>query len=225
MSESEITPNIAIVFDFDGVIIDTETPLYLSWREIFDRYDAHLDLDLFASFIGGTYFDIHAHLEEQTGLTLDRDQIGEERKADYRRLLAANPILPGIVDYLTNAATSRIPVGLASNSDRRWVTSHLADRGLLSHFSVLKTREDVDEGKPNPSIYLAAVDELGTDPHMAIAIEDSANGVRSAKVAGLFTVAVPNPVTKHHSLDAADLVVDSLADLAFPRLLELARSR
>ena len=216
-------PDWAIVFDFDGVVIDTETPLYWSWEEIYARYGAHLDMDLFAGYIGGAeYFDFHTHLEEQTGLTLDRGGLMDERRTLYREHVAGNTVLPGVKRYLSEAKRLGYGTGLASNSDIGWVGSNLRKLGLFNQFDVLKTRDDVARVKPDPEIYLAVVHELRTAPDRAIAIEDSASGVAAAKAAGLFTVAVPNPVTRHHRLDDADIVVDSLADLPIPKLLEAA---
>ena len=213
----------AIVFDFDGVVLDTETPLYTSWEEIYSRHGAHLDLELFAGYIGGAeYFDFHAHLERQTGLKLDRGRLMEERRALYQRHVSVNTVLPGVQDYLSEAGRLGFSIGLASNSDIGWVGSNLRELGLFEVFQVVRTRDDVVRVKPDPEIYMAVVHELGVEPHMAIAIEDSASGVAAATAAGLFTVAVPNPVTKHHKLDAADMVMESLASLSFQDLVHVA---
>ena len=214
-------PNSAIIFDFDGVVLDTETPLYSSWKEMYARHGAHLDLELFATYIGGAeYFDFHKHLEEQTGLIFDRKSLSDERSALYREHVSGHTVLPGVKDYLTQARSRGYGIGLASNSDIGWVGSNLRDLGLLDQFDVLKTRDDVVRVKPDPEIYLAALHDLKTDPHHAIAIEDSASGVAAAKSAGLFTVAVPNPVTKFHNLQHADLILDSLASTPFTDLTQ-----
>lgn len=216
-------PNLAIVFDFDGVVLDTETPLYSSWQEMYSRYGVHLDLELFATYIGGAeYFDFHADLEKQTGLTFDRQSLLDERRALYREHVAGNTVLPGVKDYLSEARGRGFRIGLASNSDIGWVGSNLRELGLFDNFDVLKTRDDVVNVKPDPEIYLAALHDLKTDPKRAIAIEDSASGVASAKAAGIFTVAVPNPITKYHNLDAADVILDSLASTPFSDIAAMA---
>ena len=219
-------PNLAIVFDFDGVVLDTETPLYSSWEEMYSRHGVHLDLEMFATYIGGAdYFDFHLDLEKQTGLSFDRQSLMEERRAMYREHVAGNTILPGVQDYLSEARASGFRIGLASNSDIGWVSSNLRELGLYEKFDVLKTRDDVVNVKPDPEIYLAALHELKTDPDHAIAIEDSASGVAAATSAGLFTVAVPNPVTKFHNLSKADVILDSLATTPFPDLAAMASDR
>ena len=216
-------PNLAIVFDFDGVILDTETPLYSSWQEMYSRHGVHLDLELFATYIGGAdYFDFHTHLEEQTGLKFDRQSLMEERRGLYSEHVAGNTVLPGVKDYLSEARARGFRIGLASNSDIGWVGSNLNELGLYDKFDVLKTRDDVVNVKPDPEIYLAALHDLKTDPGHAIAIEDSASGVAAAKAAGLFTVAVPNPITKYHNLDGADVIVESLASTPFSKLTAMA---
>ena len=216
-------PNSAIVFDFDGVVLDTETPLYSSWKEMYARHGAHLDLEMFATYIGGAeYFDFHTHLEEQTGLTFDRQSLMEERRALYREHVSGSTALPGVKDYLRDARELGYRIGLASNSDIGWVGSNLRDLGLFDEFDVLKTRDDVVRVKPDPEIYLAALHDLKTDPNHAIAIEDSASGVAAAKSAGLFTVAVPNPVTRFHNLEDADLILDSLASTPFSKVVDMA---
>ena len=219
-------PNLAIVFDFDGVVLDTETPLYESWEEMYSRYDIHLDLELFASYIGGAeYFDFHTNLEQQTGLKFDRQILMEERRGLYRKYVAGNTILPGVEDYLLQARCLGYGIGLASNSDIGWVGSNLRELGLYEKFDVLKTRDDVVHVKPDPEIYLAALHDLKTQPDHAIAIEDSASGVAAAKAAGLFTAAVPNPITKHHDLTRADVILDSLAATPFAEMIAMAADR
>ena len=219
-------PNLAIVFDFDGVVLDTETPLYTSWQEMYSRYGVHLDMELFATYIGGAeYFDFHLDLEKQTGLTFDRQSLMEERRTLYRKHVSGNTILPGVEDYLRDARCLGYGIGLASNSDIGWVGSNLRELGLYHEFDVLKTRDDVVSVKPDPEIYLAALHDLKTEPRHAIAIEDSASGVAAATAAGLFTVAVPNPITRHHNLDGADLVMDSLASRPFSEVAALASVR
>ncbi len=211
-----------IVFDFDGVILDTETPLYESWEAMFARHGTHLEMETFARYIGGAeYFDFHALLERQTGLTLDRERLMEERRALYAERVSGNTVMPGVREYLSEARRRGYAIGLASNSDLGWVGSNLRELGLFDEFDVIRTRDHVVRGKPDPEIYLDATRALGVQPRHAIAVEDSASGVAAAKAAGLFAVAAPNPITIHQTLDAADLIVVSLEALPFAKLVEL----
>ena len=215
-------PIDAVIFDFDGVILDTETPLYESWREMYRRYGADLDKAHFAKYIGGAdYFDFHAHLERLAGVELDRAALGGERRRLYGELVSDETALPGVEDRIADAKRLGVKLGLASNSDIGWVKSNLEKLGLFRHFDVVRTRDDVVRVKPDPEIYQSALRALGAAPENAIAIEDSANGARAAKAAGAFTIAVPNPITALLPLDAADLIIPSLADMTLERMMEI----
>ena len=213
----------AIVFDFDGVIIDTETPLYVSWQEIFRGYNAHLELSIWTRLIGtAETFDVCQHLEDLTGIAFDREKLNTERRKRYLGLIDANPLMAGVVDYIDAAERGGLGLGIASSSDRKWIISHLTERGLVEKFSTVISRDDVERAKPEPDLFLAAVDALGVRPDEAIAIEDSANGVTAAKRAGLYTVVVPNEMTRDLPLDHADLRLDSLACMPLAQLIQRA---
>ena len=213
-------PINAIIFDFDGVILDTETPLYESWRAMYRRFGADLDRAHFAKYIGGAdYFDFHAHLERLAGVELDRAALGDERRRLYGELVSDESALPGVEDRIADAKRLGMRVGLASNSDIGWVKSNLEKLGLFRRFDVIRTRDDVVRVKPDPEIYLSALRALKTAPESAIAVEDSASGLRAAKAAGMLAIAVPNPITALLSLDAADLIIPSLADMTLERMI------
>ncbi|MDP6454534.1 MAG: HAD family hydrolase [SAR202 cluster bacterium] len=213
----------AIVFDFDGVIIDTETPLFASWQEIFSTYNAHLEVSIWTKTIGtAIHFDFCQHLEDITGMAFDRDKLTTQRRQRYLDLVDAEPLLPGVAEYIESAERHGLSLGVASSSDEKWIVGHLTERGLLARFDAVKSRDHVEKAKPEPDLFLAAVEALGVRPEEAIAIEDSANGVTAAKRAGLYTVAVPNPMTRDLELDHADRIIDSLADTPLPQLLQQA---
>ena len=219
-------PIKAIIFDFDGVILDTETPLYESWQAMYRRYGADLDKARFAEYIGGAdYFDFHKHLERLVGAELDRRALGDERRRLYGGLVSRNRALPGVAERIADAKRLGMRVGVASNSDIGWVKSNLENLGMFGSFDVIRTRDDVTRVKPDPEIYLSALRALRTAPESAVAIEDSANGVRAAKAAGLFTIAVPNPITALLPLDAADLIIPSLSDMSLERMITEARRK
>ncbi len=215
----------AIVFDFDGVIIDTKTPDYATWETVFSAYGAHLDHAAWSHLIGGAdSFDVVQHLQDLTGLLFDRQKLQQGQRSDYLRMIEDSPVLDGVVGYIEAAAGLAVGLAVASSSDGDWVRGHLEQRGLASYFSVVKTRDDVAHAKPEPDLFLAAVEALGVRPADAVAIEDSPNGIASAKKAGLFCVAVPNPMTKNLRLDRADLRLASLADMSLAQLMDRANS-
>jgi HAD superfamily hydrolase (TIGR01509 family) len=207
----------AVIFDFDGLIVDTESPHLEAWREVFDAHGAELTFEAWAACIGTSgAFDPAEHLEQLLGRSFDRASIRRRTHARYLELLASAEPREGIVDWITGAQRAGLPLGVASNSSRRWVADGLARVGLVERFEVIVGCDDVGgRGKPAPDVYLEAVRRLGADPDVALAVEDSPHGVRSAKDAGLWCVAVPNDLTRGMDLGAADLVVRSAAEISF----------
>ncbi|SDT00483.1 HAD family hydrolase [Actinopolymorpha singaporensis] len=216
----------ALVFDFDGLVVDTETPEFRAWQEIFADHGTVLELATWAGGIGTTdhHFDPYVALERASARAVDRDAIRAARRARIRELVSDQPVLPGVEDYLRQAREHGLRVGLASSSSRDWVHGHLAERGLLHHFDTIRTGDEVARTKPDPALYRLATADLGVDPARAVALEDSPNGVVAAKRAGLYCVVVPNALTRQLDLAAAELRVDSLANLPLTRLLEMARA-
>src|SRR5205085_683086 len=143
----------------------------------------------------------------------------------YRALVEAQPVLPGVHDTLVAAKRLGLKLGVASSSTRDWVEGHLTRLDLVAQFACIRCAEDVRQTKPNPELYLSALEALGVPPDAAIALEDSPNGIRAAKRAGLFCVAVPNPLTLRLGLDEADLRLNSLAEMPLETLLLEVQAR
>jgi HAD superfamily hydrolase (TIGR01509 family) len=213
----------ALVFDFDGLILDTEAPDYESWQEIYAAHDCVLPRADWCAVIGlgaaATPFSPYDHLEAQLGRRLDHDAVKAARRRRYLEMIHAQQILAGVETLIADAERHGLKLGVASSSDRAWVVGHLTRIGLVHHFPVIKTANDVRRAKPAPDLYLAATEALGVRPEAALALEDSAHGVTAAKSAGLYCVAVPNPMTREMSFDHADLRLNSLAELPLPALL------
>jgi HAD superfamily hydrolase (TIGR01509 family) len=214
-------PFRALVFDFDGLILDTESTDFQSWQEVYRAHGCELRLEVWADCVGrpAGHFDPYEHLRQVSRVPIDRDGIRELRSARLRELNLLQPILPGVHDYLHAARDFGLKVGLASSSDRAWVHGHLSRLGLLHYFEAIKCVEDTGAHKPDPAPFLAVLDTLQVAPHESIAFEDSPHGVAAAKAAGMLCVAVPNPVTRHLDLTRADYVLESLASPPLPALL------
>jgi HAD superfamily hydrolase (TIGR01509 family) len=211
----------AIVFDFDGLILDTEEPIYRSWLEVYEAHGEDLPFDRWVQTVGSTTTGFHPqhHLEERLGRPLPKEVL--DRRMDRRtELILANQVLPGVVRRLEEARAMGLKLGVASSSTQEWVRGHLARLGILEHFDCLRCRDDVASAKPEPDLYLAALDCLGVTAEEAIAIEDSPNGVAAARRAGLKCVAIPNSITTRLDLSHADLILNSLAELTVAELLE-----
>jgi HAD superfamily hydrolase (TIGR01509 family) len=212
----------AVIFDFDGLILDTEVPEFQTWQEIYQAHGCELALEAWATGLGTSAdaFDPCAHLAAQLGLSVDREAIQHRRRQRYRELLKAQSVLPGVREYIAEAKRLGLHLGVASSSSREWVVGHLTELGLSAYFDCIKCRDDVPRVKPDPALYRAVVETFALQPSQAIALEDSPNGIAAAKRAGLFCVAVPNPLTRQLSLAHADLLVSSLADVPLLQLLE-----
>ena len=211
----------AIVFDFDGLIIDTETPEFDSWQEVFESYGVLLEREAWDWSIGrhSKDFNIYAHLAELSGQHIERDEVRPGMRRRYLELIDRNPVLPGVEDYLHTAKAMGMKLAVASSSSPGWAKGHLNSRALLHHFEFVLDAGDVEHAKPAPDLYTMAVDRLGVRPENALAIEDSMHGLTAAKAAGLYCVVVPNPMTDGMNFDAADIRLESLASLPLDALL------
>ena len=216
----------AIIFDFDGLILDTESADFLAWREICQAHDCDLSFSTWAQGVGVSLemFDLRDHLESQTRQTVDRAEIYAGHRRRWTELSEAQPILPGVVDCIAGAKGRGLQIGLASSGRRDCVVGHLSRLGLEADFDCIKCLEDVSTAKPEPELYLSALSEMAVAPGQTIALEDSPNGILAAKRAGLYCVVVPNPMTRDLPLDQADLRLDSLADVSLESLLAKAGS-
>jgi HAD superfamily hydrolase (TIGR01509 family) len=205
----------AVVFDFDGTILDTETCEFEGLQTIYKEYGAELPIEVWGECIGthANFFDAHEYLEKQIGKTLDRDMIKQKRSDLFKERIKTQLALPGVVEYLEAAKRLGLKIGLASSSTYEWVSSHLENLGLIDYFETIKTSNDVEKVKPDPTLYLETVKALGVKPEETIAFEDSSNGAKAAKQAGLYCVVIPNAVTQHLAFEDLDLKLESLAEL------------
>lgn len=211
----------AVIFDFDGVILDTEPHVYASWRQ---QYAAHgLDLPMadWVDVIGrpSNYRDFHAELEQRTGRTFDRDALRAERVKFIEAQLRSVPAMPGVTDYLRNAKARHLKLAVASGSSHHWVDNHLQQLGIYDRFDAIVCRDDTDTHKPDPGPYLEAARQLGVSPRDCVAIEDSVHGVRSARAAGMFALAVPTSMTHGEDFAEASHTVASLVELPLAELI------
>ena len=217
----------ALVFDFDGLILDTETPIFQSWQEMYRAYGLELPIERWVTNIGTAEepFDPFTELERQSGRRLDQQEIAAVRMQRELELISERAPLPGIVEYLQDAQGLGLKIGLATSSSCRWVTGHLERLGLIGYFHAIVAKDDVPRTKPDPTLYRAALERLGVRPEHAVAFEDSPNGILAARRAGLFCVAVPNAMTRYLPIDHADLRLDSLAEVTLEALLDKIEKR
>jgi HAD superfamily hydrolase (TIGR01509 family) len=207
----------AIVFDNDGLLLDTEEAWTRAQTTLFDRYGRVFEEQQKRSLLGTSSATAAAKLE----LMLDQPGRGFELVDECHELvmeeaLAGAPPRPGALELLEEIRDAGLPVGLASNSSRVFVERVLSVAGLLNgHFELIVTADDVQHPKPAPDLYLAACAGLGVAPERTAALEDSNTGVTSARAAGLFVVAVP--YFPDMTIEGASLWSNSLTD---PRVAE-----
>lgn len=213
-----------LLFDFDGLIVDTETPSLASWQELYREHGHELPLEQWITLVGtiGAPFEPYEHLEELAG-PLDRDAVLKRRREHELSLTEVEEMRPGVLDYLGEAERRGLKTAIVSSSSRDWIDRHLGRLERTEHFdAIVAANHDIGRAKPAPTLYLEALDVLGLAPDEAIAFEDSPNGIKAAKAAGIFCVAVPNSVTAALGLDEADVVLPSLAELPLAELIERA---
>ncbi|MBQ0977956.1 MULTISPECIES: HAD family hydrolase [Micromonospora] len=210
----------ALIFDFDGLLMDTETTLLESWRWEWRRHGLELDpAGFFADHGGDANEPRYAALAATVGPAYDRGSSHALRMAYRAELNAALEPAPGIVGWLDRAAELGLRLAVASSSPVTHVRTMLDRAGLRARFEVLATGEEVAAHKPDPAVYLLALDRLGLPAEEAVAFEDTAHGMAAAHAAGLRCVAVPNPHADGAHFTAADLLLPSAAELSLDAVL------
>jgi HAD superfamily hydrolase (TIGR01509 family) len=203
----------ALVFDFDGLILDTELPIYTSWCCLFEDHGARPPtIDEWAAEIGTVRgLDLPGLLLERAGQPVDLDEADVWRRGHRDLLLAEQQARPGVEDWLRDAEAAGLRIGIASSSEADWVLPLLERIGLHSRFEHVVNAGGPLRPKPAPDVYVEACRRLAVDPGHALALEDSPHGIAAAKAAGLRCVAVPHELTETLDLSAADLRLTSLA--------------
>jgi putative hydrolase of the HAD superfamily len=203
------------IFDFDGLILDTEKPGFLAWKEIFDRFDQPFALEDWKKAIGTgpRAFDPALHLCALVQDSLDPARLHEDQLSIANKIIRTYPILPGVFDFILEAKAAGRKLAVASSSPRSWVTGHLSRLELIQYFDVILTAEDVLRVKPDPELYFLALSRLAIHPSEAVVFEDSPNGILAANAAGITCIAVPNEITRTMDISHADVVIDSFTEI------------
>ena len=212
----------ALIFDFDGLILDSETSMVAAWEQVYDQYGQTFPLTRWLENIGtDDIFDPHAYLENATGSAIDRHALYDQIQAIDSEILNQRGPMPGVESWIAEAQALGLKLAVASSSPARWLNFHLPRLGLLFSFEAVRTSTDVGgRKKPDPAVFLAACAAVGVDPAAAIALEDSLHGIHAAQAAGMKAVAVPNGITRLMDFSAADLVLSSLTEIGPAALLD-----
>ncbi len=209
----------ALVFDFDGVIIDSEVTSFAAWTEIFRSYGAELATSEYIESMGGRHVNLYELLTRKTSVPIPAEEsVRAAKRALHGELLEQTRVLPGVVTWIEEARARGLRVGIASSADDEWLDSHLARVGLSGAFDCLCCFDGEIAPKPAPDLYLRACGRLGVAPSRALAIEDAPNGLLAARIAGMHTLAVTHALTCGLDL-RADIVVSSLDALTLDEAL------
>ncbi|HEY7261821.1 MAG TPA: HAD-IA family hydrolase [Trebonia sp.] len=216
----------AIVFDFDGLLMDTESTSLLSWQYEWGQWGLTLEMaGFFVNHGGDVTEDRYATLAATVGPRFDRT-VSHRRRVAYRdKLLERLDLADGLRGWLDEAAGLGLRLAVASSSPRQWLTTHLGRAGVLDTFEVLAAGDEVARHKPAPDVYQLALGRLSLSGAAAVAVEDTAHGVSAAHAAGMRCIAIPNPFVTPDRVSHADLVLSSASQLPLADALrQLSRS-
>jgi putative hydrolase of the HAD superfamily len=209
----------AIVFDFDGLTVDTETAWYQAFSSVLAERGVHLPLARFLQVVGTDDGPLHDFFREALGQDCDVKAIEDAAAERYREIMMDPRPREGVLDYLEDAAEMGLKVGMASSSGASWVGSYLDRLGIGGCFHAVVTREQVQRVKPAPDLYVRALELLQVEPHEALAFEDSLNGLLAARRAGLRCVVVPNRVTESLPFEGHALRLSSMGEMSLSQVI------
>ncbi len=212
-------PLRGLIFDFDGLIVDTESAIIDSWQTIHREDGLAARPEVLHALVG--HVDVATDIWEAYPPTCDKAALERRHRTLARALMAAAPVRPGVAALLAEARAAGLRLAVASNSSHHHVEGQLALRGLLPLFDAVLCREDVPLGKPEPDLYLAALERLGLAAHESMAFEDSVPGHVAAARAGLRVIVTPNPATARHEFPHAHRRWDSLYSVTLSQLSAL----
>lgn len=211
----------ALIFDFDGLILDTETAWFEAYRKALkEEYQYDLTVDEFVQCVGTSTEVLYQHLKQVLSQPIDEVKLRTQAGQWHTEQVSQLGPRAGVVDYLADARKMGLQVALATSSTRIWIQEHLSRLQLISYFNHFITQEDVKNVKPAPDLFLKAVDVLGVQPTEALVFEDSLNGLIAANKAGIKTIIVPNSLTEHLPFADYHLRLNSMADMPLQEVLQ-----
>jgi HAD superfamily hydrolase (TIGR01509 family) len=219
-----ISPPIdGLLFDFDGLILDTETPIFRAWQEMFRSYGQDLLLNEWAEILGKS-LDVVGPAEifvENIPDVNERKKVLKEVSNRELELLNEQMPLPGAVELIQKSKEHGLKLGIVSSSDEEWIHTHLNRLGMNHYFDHTSCADEVELAKPDPALYHLGLKKMELRPEKIIVLEDSPNGVLAAKRAGLYCVAVPNELTKqlpyYQNGGTPDMILETLLDFPWTK--------
>lgn len=219
-------PLKGILFDFDGLILDTETPIFQAWQEMFQKFGQELQLEEWAEILGKS-LDVIGPAEifvENIPDEKERKAVLDKVSRRESELVNEQQPLPGAVELIQKSKQHGLKLGIVSSSEEEWVHSHLSRLGLDTYFDHTSCADEVIDAKPDPALYHLGLKKMEVSPDKVIVLEDSPNGILAAKRAGLFCIAVPNQLTRklpfYSNGGTPDMVLDSLLDFPWTEFMK-----
>lgn len=211
----------AIIFDFDGLVLDTETVWYEAYQEVLkEQFQFDLSIEEFSKCVGSSDTGLFSYLKQEIGNHVEAEELRKSTSEIHRKNIKEIKAREGVEDYLRDAKKAGLKVALATSSTRNWAVTHLTNLGLLSYFDHLITQDDVEHIKPAPDLFLKALKVLEVEPNEAVVLEDSLNGLLAAQASNIRTVIIPNPVTESLAFENYHLKLKSLADMSLSDLID-----
>jgi HAD superfamily hydrolase (TIGR01509 family) len=210
----------ALIFDFDGLIVDTETLEYEVLAALYQEHGCELQRERWLLNLGTrSQVDLYAELAELCGRPLDLAELRERQRAAYLDRSAGLELRPGVAALLEAAQARGLALAVASSAGRAWVEGWLERHALRPYFGCVRTGDDVRHVKPAPDLFLSAAESLGVAPEACVVFEDSPNGMRAAAAAGMRCVAVPIALMADYEFPPVALRLQLLSDLTLDELL------
>lgn len=204
----------AVLFDFDGVLVDTEWAIYQAWRRTFAAHGQHLPLDVYTRCIGSDFetWSPKTHLEELTGDSFDWHDLDARRQREIVADLQHEGPMPGAIEWLRLLCAEGMPRAVVSSSSHHWVDGWLERLGMAGYFDAVVCRGDAPRIKPAPDLFVEAAKRLGVAQADCLVVEDSLNGLKAAKEAGMQAWVIPNRVTAGLDFSQADRAFRSMIE-------------
>jgi putative hydrolase of the HAD superfamily len=209
----------AVIFDFDGLILDTESTNYYATRDAYGQLGITLPLKQWQEIFHNDSEEQHHFIENFYNQKIEVNVVNEMRRTKFREYIPSE-LRSGVFDYIQAARNLGLHVCLATNADRYYIELFTKKFGIYDYFTCIKTREDVAFTKPNPEVYNAVLRELKIMPYEALAFEDSPNGAHAANEAGISCIVVTNPVTAGLNFPKIDKLINSLSEISLSDLID-----
>lgn len=210
----------AVIFDFDGLILDTETAWYESYREtLLQNYKFDLPLREFVKCVGADDTHLFHYLKQELGDRFESGKTREHANNLHAEKMKSAEAREGVKQYLEDASKAGLKIALATSSRREWAVTHLTNLNLIHYFDHIISQDDVEQIKPAPDLFFKALEKLHMDSNEALVFEDSLNGLIAAQKAQLKTIIIPNPVTEGLAFEKYHLKLTSMEEMSLQEVL------